>query len=240
MASPSVTSLFPASRVPTSSGQWKPSRRRLPIAQASIPQGMHFITVLDRNASDSVHPVSDIDRTLVHFGTAGRWAWVFVFLAMCTRHAFRPSRFPSHLIGRARPSWLQAIHQAVLGSSARQFSRLIANSPSRDRFVVDDALVEWNRKHITRHLEDGMTPLRGALLQTARGIGFTKSCPQHLVLIAGLHYPDPSDGQASWGGSFRRSQLVLRRSGDPSVSMSCRSQRPRPCAQPVTSNSERR
>ena len=131
----------------------------IPGLQASIPSGMHFITVLDRTLTIRAS-VNDIERTLV-ISVLLVVAVVFIFLRK-VRATFIPAvAVPVSLIGTCAIMYL-------FGFSLDNLSLMALAIASG--FVVDDAIVVM--ENITRHLEEGMTPTQAALKGAAE-IGFT-------------------------------------------------------------------
>jgi multidrug efflux pump len=131
----------------------------LPSLQATIPKGEHIITILDRTLTIRAS-VADIERTLV---ISVILVVIVVFLFLRSFHAtFIPAvAVPVSLIGTFAVMYL-------FGFSIDNLS-LMALAISSG-FVVDDAIVVM--ENITRHLEEGMTPMAAAL-KGAREIGFT-------------------------------------------------------------------
>jgi multidrug efflux pump len=131
----------------------------IPSLEASIPQGMHFITVLDRTLTIRAS-VSDIERTLV-ISVLLVVAVVFVFLRNVYATFIPAVAVPVSLIGTCAIMYL-------CGFSLDNLSLMALAIASG--FVVDDAIVVM--ENITRHLEEGMTPGQAALKGAAE-IGFT-------------------------------------------------------------------
>ena len=131
----------------------------IPSLQASIPQGMHFITVLDRTLTIRAS-VSDIERTLV-ISVLLVVAVVFVFLRNVYATFIPAVAVPVSLIGTCAIMYL-------CGFSLDNLSLMALAIASG--FVVDDAIVVM--ENITRHLEEGMSPVQAALKGAAE-IGFT-------------------------------------------------------------------
>ncbi|HTV49938.1 MAG TPA: efflux RND transporter permease subunit [Steroidobacteraceae bacterium] len=131
----------------------------LPSLQASIPRGMHIITILDRTLTIRAS-VSDIERTLL-ISVLLVILVVFVFLRNL-RATFIPAvAVPVSLIGTCGIMYLAGFSLDNLSLMALAIA---------SGFVVDDAIVV--SENITRHLEEGLTPLQAAL-KGAREIGFT-------------------------------------------------------------------
>ncbi len=131
----------------------------IPSLQASIPRGMHIITILDRTLTIRAS-VSDIERTLL-ISVLLVVAVVFIFLRN-VRVTFIPSVVvPVSLIGTCAIMYL-------CGFSLDNLSLMALAIASG--FVVDDAIVVM--ENISRHLEEGMTPMQAALKGAAE-IGFT-------------------------------------------------------------------
>jgi multidrug efflux pump len=131
----------------------------IPSLQASIPAGMHFITVLDRTTTIRAS-VNDIERTLV-ISVLLVVAVVFIFLRNVYATFIPAVAVPVSLIGTCAIMYL-------CGFSLDNLSLMALAIASG--FVVDDAIVVM--ENITRHLEEGMTPTQAALKGAAE-IGFT-------------------------------------------------------------------
>jgi multidrug efflux pump len=131
----------------------------IPSLQAAVPQGQHIITILDRTLTIRAS-VSDIERTLI---ISVLLVVLVVFLFLRNGYAtFIPAvAVPVSLIGTCAVMYL-------CGYSLDNLSLMALAIASG--FVVDDAIVVM--ENITRHLEEGMTPMAAAL-QGAREIGFT-------------------------------------------------------------------
>jgi multidrug efflux pump len=131
----------------------------LPALQATIPAGQHIITILDRTLTIRAS-VSDIERTLL-ISVALVILVVFLFLRN-VRATFIPAvAVPASLIGTCAVMYLCSYSLDNLSLMALAIA---------SGFVVDDAIVVM--ENITRHLEEGMTPMEAAL-QGAKEIGFT-------------------------------------------------------------------
>ena len=131
----------------------------IPGLQASIPAGMHIVTVLDRTLTIRAS-VSDIERTLV-ISVLLVVAVVFIFLRNVYATFIPAVAVPISLIGTCAIMYL-------CGFSLDNLSLMALAIASG--FVVDDAIVVM--ENITRHLEEGMTPTQAALKGAAE-IGFT-------------------------------------------------------------------
>jgi multidrug efflux pump len=131
----------------------------VPSLEASIPNGMHFITVLDRTLTIRAS-VNDIERTLV-ISVLLVVAVVFIFLRNVYATFIPAVAVPVSLIGTCAIMYL-------CGFSLDNLSLMALAIASG--FVVDDAIVVM--ENITRHLEEGMTPVQAALKGAAE-IGFT-------------------------------------------------------------------
>jgi multidrug efflux pump len=131
----------------------------LPSLQATIPQGQHIVTVLDRTLTirASVH---DIEMTLV-ISVILVIVVVFVFLRNMPATLVPAVAVPVSLIGTCAVMYL-------CGFSLDNLSLMALAIASG--FVVDDAIVVM--ENIARHIEAGMTPVRASLLG-AEEIGFT-------------------------------------------------------------------
>ena len=131
----------------------------IPSLQASIPRGMHIITILDRTTTIRAS-LSDIERTLV-ISVLLVVAVVFIFLRNVYATFIPAVAVPISLIGTCAIMYL-------CGFSLDNLSLMALAIASG--FVVDDAIVVM--ENITRHLEEGMTPVHAAL-EGAAEIGFT-------------------------------------------------------------------
>ena len=131
----------------------------IPGLQASIPSGMHFITVLDRTLTIRAS-VNDIERTLI-ISVLLVVAVMFIFLRNVYATFIPAVAVPVSLIGTCAIMYL-------CGFSLDNLSLMALAIASG--FVVDDAIVVM--ENITRHLEEGMTPTQAALKGAAE-IGFT-------------------------------------------------------------------
>ncbi len=120
---------------------------------------MHFVTVLDRTLTIRAS-VSDIERTLV-ISVLLVVAVVFIFLRNFYATFIPAVAVPVSLIGTCAIMYL-------CGFSLDNLSLMALAIASG--FVVDDAIVVM--ENITRHLEEGMTPVQAAL-KGASEIGFT-------------------------------------------------------------------
>jgi multidrug efflux pump len=134
-------------------------RAQLPSIMASIPKGIDTTIVLDRTTTirASVH---DVEQTLM-ISIVLVIIVVFVFLRNGRATLIPAVAVPVSLIGTFTVMYL-------FGYSLDNLS-LMALTISTG-FVVDDAIVVM--ENITRHLEDGMTPL-AATIRGAKEIGFT-------------------------------------------------------------------
>jgi multidrug efflux pump len=131
----------------------------LPSLQASVPTGQHFIMVLDRTLTIRAS-VSDIERTLI-ISVMLVVVVVFIFLRNAYATFIPAVAVPVSLIGTCAIMYL-------FGFSLDNLSLMALAIASG--FVVDDAIVVM--ENITRHLEEGMTPVQAAL-KGASEIGFT-------------------------------------------------------------------
>ena len=131
----------------------------LPSLQASIPKGEHLVTILDRTLTIRAS-VRDIEITLL---ISVILVVLVVFLFLRNIHAtFIPAvAVPVSLIGTCAVMYLCGFSLDNLSLMALAIS---------SGFVVDDAIVVM--ENVTRHLEEGRTPMQAALLG-AREIGFT-------------------------------------------------------------------
>jgi multidrug efflux pump len=131
----------------------------LPSVKASIPAGIDMTVAIDRTTTIRAS-VSDVERTLMISVVLVVFV-VFVFLRSGRATLIPSVAVPVSLIGTFAVMYL-------LGFSLDNLS-LMALTISTG-FVVDDAIVVM--ENISRHIEDGMTPM-AATLQGAKEIGFT-------------------------------------------------------------------
>jgi multidrug efflux pump len=131
----------------------------IPSLQASIPRGEHIITVLDRTLTIRAS-LSDIERTLV-ISVLLVVAVVFIFLRSVSATFIPAVAVPVSLIGTCAIMYLCDFSLDNLSLMALAIA---------SGFVVDDAIVVM--ENISRHLDEGMTPVQAALKGAAE-IGFT-------------------------------------------------------------------
>ena len=131
----------------------------LPSLKASIPNGINVDVMMDRTTTIKAS-VSDVERTLI-LSILLVILVVFIFLRNGRATLIPAVAVPVSLIGTFAVMY-------ILGYSLDNLS-LMALTISTG-FVVDDAIVVM--ENITRHLEDGMTPM-AATLRGAKEIGFT-------------------------------------------------------------------
>ena len=131
----------------------------LPSLQATIPKGEHLVTIIDRTLTIRAS-VNDIERTLI-ISVLLVILVVFIFLRNVRATLIPAVAVPVSLIGTCAIMYL-------CGFSLDNLSLMALAIASG--FVVDDAIVVM--ENISRHLEDGMTPI-GAALRGASEIGFT-------------------------------------------------------------------
>jgi multidrug efflux pump len=131
----------------------------IPSLAATIPKGEHLVTVLDRTLTIRAS-VSDIERTLI-ISVFLVILVVFLFLRNLRATLIPAVAVPVSLIGTCAVMYL-------CGYSLDNLSLMALAIASG--FVVDDAIVVM--ENITRHLEEGLTPVAAALLG-AQEIGFT-------------------------------------------------------------------
>jgi multidrug efflux pump len=131
----------------------------IPSLQATIPKGEHVITVLDRTLTIRAS-VSDIERTLL-ISVLLVILVVFLFIRNVQATFIPAVAVPVSLIGTCAVMYF-------FGFSLDNLSLMALAIASG--FVVDDAIVVM--ENISRHLENGMTPIRAALAG-AKEIGFT-------------------------------------------------------------------
>jgi multidrug efflux pump len=131
----------------------------IPSLQAQIPKGEHLQVILDRTLTIRAS-VKDIEITLV-ISVILVILVVFFFLRNVNATLVPAVAVPVSLIGTCAVMYL-------CGFSLDNLSLMALAIASG--FVVDDAIVVM--ENITRHLEEGMTPVAAAL-QGAQEIGFT-------------------------------------------------------------------
>src|SRR6202044_3874508 len=131
----------------------------LPALQASIPAGMHIFTILDRTLTIRAS-VNDIEMTLV-ISVVLVILVVFLFLRNVPATLVPAVAVPVSLIGTCVVMYLCGFSLDNLWLMALAIA---------SGFVVDDAIVVM--ENISRHIEDGMTPMQ-ASLRGAQEIGFT-------------------------------------------------------------------
>ena len=131
----------------------------IPSLQATVPAGQHIITILDRTLTIRAS-VSNIEGTLVISVILVIFV-VFVFLRSLPATIVPAVAVPVSLIGTCAVMYL-------CGFSLDNLSLMALAIASG--FVVDDAIVVM--ENISRHLEEGLTPLQ-ASLKGAQEIGFT-------------------------------------------------------------------
>jgi multidrug efflux pump len=131
----------------------------IPSLQASIPRGEHIITVLDRTLTIRAS-LSDIERTLI-ISVLLVVAVVFIFLRSVSATFIPAVAVPVSLIGTCAIMYLCDFSLDNLSLMALAIA---------SGFVVDDAIVVM--ENISRHLDEGMTPVQAALKGAAE-IGFT-------------------------------------------------------------------
>jgi multidrug efflux pump len=134
-------------------------RTLMPQLKASIPADIDMVVMQDRTTTirASLH---DIERTLC-ISVALVILVVFLFLRNLRSTLIPSIAVPISLIGTCGVMYL-------CGYSLNNFS-LMALTISAG-FVVDDAIVVL--ENVSRHLEEGMTPIRAAV-RGAREVGFT-------------------------------------------------------------------
>jgi multidrug efflux pump len=132
---------------------------QIPWINASIPQGIDVTVVLDRTTTIRAS-VEDVERTLC-FSVVLVIIVVFVFLRNPRATLIPGVAVPVSLIGTCAVMYL-------FGYSIDNLSLMALTIATG--FVVDDAIVVM--ENITRHLEEGLTPLQAALKGTQQ-IGFT-------------------------------------------------------------------
>ena len=134
-------------------------RAQMPSVKASIPDGIDVTIVLDRTTTIRAS-VDDVERTLL-ISVVLVIGVVFIFLRNGRATLIPAVAVPVSLIGTCAVMYL-------CGYSIDNLS-LMALTISTG-FVVDDAIVVM--ENITRHLEDGLSPLEAAL-KGSEQIGFT-------------------------------------------------------------------
>jgi multidrug efflux pump len=133
--------------------------KRMPEMQAEIPAAMHLSVVMDRTTTirASVH---DTEVTLL-ISIILVVSVVFVFL-----RSFRSTIIPSVAVPVSLVATFGVMY--LVGYSIDNLSLMALTVATG--FVVDDAIVVI--ENITRHLEQGLSPLKASLLG-AKEIGFT-------------------------------------------------------------------
>jgi multidrug efflux pump len=131
----------------------------LPSLQASMPAGEHIFTILDRTLTIRAS-VNGIESTLI-ISVVLVIIVVFLFLRNIPATFVPAVAVPVSLIGTCVVMYL-------CGFSLDNLSLMALAIASG--FVVDDAIVVM--ENISRHIEDGMTPV-AASLKGAQEIGFT-------------------------------------------------------------------
>ena len=131
----------------------------LPSVKASIPEGIDVTVVLDRTTTIRAS-VADVERTLA-ISVVLVIVVVFIFLRNPRTTMIPGVAVPVSLIGTCAVMYL-------FGYSIDNLS-LMALTISTG-FVVDDAIVVM--ENVTRHLEEGLSPLEAAL-KGSEQIGFT-------------------------------------------------------------------
>jgi multidrug efflux pump len=134
-------------------------RALLPQVQASIPGAIDMHVVLDQTMTIRAS-LKDVERTLL-ISIALVIMVVFLFLRNVRASLIPSVAVPISLLGTFGIMYL-------LGYSLDNFS-LMALTISTG-FVVDDAIVVL--ENVSRHMEEGMSPMRAAL-RGAREVGFT-------------------------------------------------------------------
>jgi multidrug efflux pump len=131
----------------------------IPSLQATIPAGMHIVTILDRTLTIRAS-VNNIEATLI-ISVVLVILVVFVFLRSLPATLVPAVAVPVSLIGTCAVMYL-------CGFSLDNLSLMALAIASG--FVVDDAIVVM--ENISRHIEDGLSPM-AASLKGASEIGFT-------------------------------------------------------------------
>ncbi len=131
----------------------------LPSLEATIPNGEHLVTVIDRTTTIRAS-VSDIERTLI-ISVVLVIIVVFLFLRNLRATLIPAVAVPVSLIGTCAIMYLAGFSLDNLSLMALAIA---------SGFVVDDAIVVM--ENISRHLENGYTAIEAALLG-AEEIGFT-------------------------------------------------------------------
>lgn len=131
----------------------------LPALEATIPRGEHLTIIIDRTLTIRAS-VDDIERTLV-ISVILVVIVVFLFLRNVRATLIPAVAVPVSLIGTCSIMYLAGFSLDNLSLMALAIA---------SGFVVDDAIVVM--ENISRHLENGMTPIAAAL-RGASEIGFT-------------------------------------------------------------------
>ena len=153
--------------------------KEIPTLQASIPPSIHIGIVMDRTTTIRAS-VSDVEKTLL-VSIALVVMVVFLFLRKISATIIPSISVPLSLVGTFGVMYL-------LGYSLDNLS-LMALTISTG-FVVDDAIVVI--ENITRHIEDGMRPLRCGDARITRN-WLHGAFDEHVA--GGRVHTDPADGR---------------------------------------------
>jgi multidrug efflux pump len=134
-------------------------RALLPVMRASIPNAINLDVALDRTPTIRAS-LREVERTLL-ISMALVIVVVFVFLRNWRATLIPAVAVPVSLVGTFGVMYL-------CGFSLNNLSLMALTIATG--FVVDDAIVVL--ENISRHIEEGMTPMK-ATLQGAREVGFT-------------------------------------------------------------------
>jgi multidrug efflux pump len=134
-------------------------KAELPLLKASIDPKIDLVTTFDRSTTIRAS-LSQVEHTLV-LAVAMVILVVYIFL-----HSYRAAMIPALVVPVSLIGTFGAMY--LLNYTLDNFSLMALTIATG--FVVDDAIVVM--ENTTRHIEDGMTPMRAALLG-AKEVGFT-------------------------------------------------------------------
>ena len=134
-------------------------RKELPLLKASIDPKIDLIVTYDRSVTIRAS-LQQVEQTLI-LAVAMVILVVFIFL-----HSYRAALVPAVVVPISLIGTFAAMY--LLDYTLDNFSLMALTIATG--FVVDDAIVVM--ENTTRHIEEGMTPMRAALVG-AREVGFT-------------------------------------------------------------------
>ena len=134
-------------------------RAELPLLKASIDPKIDLIVTFDRSTTIRAS-LRQVEQTLM-LAVAMVILVVFIFL-----HSYRAALVPALVVPVSLIGTFAAMY--LLNYTLDNFSLMALTIATG--FVVDDAIVVM--ENTTRHIEDGMTPMKAALLG-AKEVGFT-------------------------------------------------------------------